>query len=144
VGTPSTNATNAESPKGSTVNPFQQKQGEIPISWAIENFQPTEVSSQLFKSFPKTQKEILTATQLQQITNPNDIQMLAIYLMTGNGLDFGKLFQFTDDQIIKLNKTITVDAVYAQQESVLKVIDIPPLEYKNLSLLYERLMQLKN
>jgi hypothetical protein len=70
--------------------------------------------------------------------------MLAIYLMTGNGLDFGKLFQFTDDQIIKLNKTITVDAVYAQQESVLKVIDIPPLEYKNLSLLYERLMQLKN
>jgi len=144
VGTPSTNATNAESPKGSTVNPFQQKQGEIPISWAIENFQPTEVSSQLFKSFPKTQKEILTATQLQQITNPNDIQMLAIYLMTGNGLDFGKLFQFTDEQIIKLNKTITVDAVYAQQESVLKVIDIPPLEYKNLSLLYERLMQLKN
>jgi hypothetical protein len=124
------------------VNAFNNANGEVPIDWAIEKFEPGNVSSKLFKNYPRIQKEILTQSQLDQLTNPADIQMLAILLLTGNGLDFSRLIQFTEEQTYKLNKTITVDAVYAEMGSMLRVIDIPSLEYGNLTLLYARLNQM--
>jgi hypothetical protein len=114
----------------------------MPILWAIEQFQPLDVSPKLFKTFPKTQKELLTSGQIEQLTKSSDIQMLAIHILTGNGLDFSRLFQFTDEQAIKLNRTITIDAVEAQLGTMLRVIDIPTIEYKNLTLLYQRLNQI--
>ena len=124
------------------VNEFNNSQGEMPILWAIEQFQPLDVSPKLFKTFPKTQKELLTSGQIEQLTKSSDIQMLAIHILTGNGLDFSRLFQFTDEQAIKLNRTITIDAVDAQFGTMLRVIDIPTIEYKNLTLLYQRLNQI--
>jgi hypothetical protein len=124
------------------VNAFNNANGEVPIDWAIEKFEPGNVSSKLFKNYPRIQKEILTQSQLDQLTNPADIQMLAILLLTGNGLDFSRLIQFTEEQTYKLNKTITVDAVYAEMGSMLRVIDIPSMEYGNLTLLYARLNQM--
>ena len=124
------------------VNEFNNSQGEMPILWAIEQFQPLDVSPKLFKTFPKTQKELLTSGQIEQLTKSSDIQMLAIHILTGNGLDFSRLFQFTDEQAIKLNRTITIDAVDAQLETMLRVIDIPTIEYKNLTMLYQRLNQI--
>ena len=124
------------------VNEFNNSQGEMPILWAIEQFQPLDVSPKLFKTFPKTQKELLTSGQIEQLTKSADIQMLAIHILTGNGLDFSRLFQFTDEQAIKLNRTITIDAVEAQLGTMLRVIDIPTIEYKNLTLLYQRLNQI--
>jgi len=124
------------------VNEFNNSQGEIPILWAIEQFQPLDASPKLFKTFPKTQKELLTTSQIEQLTKSADIQMLAIHILTGNGLDFSRLFQFTDEQAIKLNRTITIDAVDAQLGTMLRVIDIPTIEYKNLTLLYQRLNQI--
>ena len=124
------------------VNEFNNSQGEMPILWAIEQFQPLDVSPKLFKTFPKTQKELLTSGQIEQLTKSSDIQMLAIHILTGNGLDFSRLFQFTDEQAIKLNRTITIDAVEAQLGTMLRVIDIPTIEYKNLTLLYQRLNQI--
>jgi hypothetical protein len=124
------------------VNEFNNSQGEMPILWAIEQFQPLDVSLKLFKTFPKTQKELLTSGQIEQLTKSSDIQMLAIHILTGNGLDFSRLFQFTDEQAIKLNRTITIDAVEAQLGTMLRVIDIPTIEYKNLTLLYQRLNQI--
>jgi len=124
------------------VNEFNNSQGEIPILWAIEQFQPLDASPKLFKTFPKTQKELLTTSQIEQLTKSADIQMLAIHILTGNGLDFSRLIQFTDEQAIKLNRTITIDAVDAQLGTMLRVIDIPTIEYKNLTLLYQRLNQI--
>jgi hypothetical protein len=124
------------------LNEFNNSQGEMPILWAIEQFQPLDVSPKLFKTFPKTQKELLTSGQIEQLTKSADIQMLAIHILTGNGLDFSRLFQFTDEQAIKLNRTITIDAVEAQLGTMLRVIDIPTIEYKNLTLLYQRLNQI--
>jgi hypothetical protein len=124
------------------VNEFNNSQGEMPILWAIEQFQPLDVSLKLFKTFPKTQKELLTSGQIEQLTKSADIQMLAIHILTGNGLDFSRLFQFTDEQAIKLNRTITIDAVEAQLGTMLRVIDIPTIEYKNLTMLYQRLNQI--
>jgi hypothetical protein len=124
------------------VNEFNNSQGEMPILWAIEQFQPLDVSPKLFKTFPKTQKELLTSGQIEQLTKSSDIQMLAIHILTGNGLDFSRLFQFTDEQAIKLNRTITIDAVDAQLGTMLRVIDIPTIEYKNLTMLYQRLNQI--
>ena len=124
------------------LNEFNNSQGEMPILWAIEQFQPLDVSPKLFKTFPKTQKELLTSGQIEQLTKSADIQMLAIHILTGNGLDFSRLFQFTDEQAIKLNRTITIDAVDAQLGTMLHVIDIPTIEYKNLTLLYQRLNQI--
>jgi hypothetical protein len=124
------------------VNEFNNSQGEMPILWAIEQFQPLDVSPKLFKTFPKTQKELLTSGQIEQLTKSADIQMLAIHILTGNGLDFSRLFQFTDEQAIKLNRTITIDAVEAQLGTMLRVIDIPTIEYKNLTMLYQRLNQI--
>ncbi len=124
------------------LNEFNNSQGEMPILWAIEQFQPLDVSPKLFKTFPKTQKELLTSGQIEQLTKSADIQMLAIHILTGNGLDFSRLFQFTDEQAIKLNRTITIDAVDAQLGTMLRVIDIPTIEYKNLTLLYQRLNQI--
>jgi hypothetical protein len=124
------------------VNEFNNSQGEMPILWAIEQFQPLDVSLKLFKTFPKTQKELLTSGQIEQLTKSSDIQMLAIHILTGNGLDFSRLFQFTDEQAIKLNRTITIDAVEAQLGTMLRVIDIPTIEYKNLTMLYQRLNQI--
>jgi len=124
------------------LNEFNNSQGEMPILWAIEQFQPLDVSLKLFKTFPKTQKELLTSGQIEQLTKSADIQMLAIHILTGNGLDFSRLFQFTDEQAIKLNRTITIDAVEAQLGTMLRVIDIPTIEYKNLTLLYQRLNQI--
>lgn len=125
------------------VNEFNNLQGEMPILWAIEQFQPLNVSPKLFKTFPKTQKELLTTSQIEQFTKPADIQMLAIHILTGNGLDFSRLIQFTDEQAIKLNRTITIDAVDAQLGTMLRVIDIPMIEYRNLTLLYKRLNALR-
>ena len=125
------------------VNEFNNLQGEMPILWAIEQFQPLNVSPKLFKTFPKTQKELLTTSQIEQLTKPADIQMLAIHILTGNGLDFSRLIQFTDEQAIKLNRTITIDAVDAQLGTMLRVIDIPMIEYRNLTLLYGRLDALR-
>lgn len=125
------------------VNEFNNLQGEMPILWAIEQFQPLDVSPKLFKTFPKTQKELLTTSQIEQLTKPADIQMLAIHILTGNGLDFSRLIQFTDEQAIKLNRTITIDAVDAQLGTMLRVIDIPMIEYRNLTLLYGRLNALR-
>jgi hypothetical protein len=124
------------------VNEFNNSHGEMPILWAIEQFQPLDVSPKLFKTFPKTQKELLTSGQIEQLTKSSDIQMLAIHILTGNGLDFSRLFQFTDEQAIKLNRTITIDAVEAQLGTMLRVIDIPTIEYKNLTMLYQRLNQI--
>ena len=124
------------------LNEFNNSQGEMPILWAIEQFQPLDVSLKLFKTFPKTQKELLTSGQIEQLTKLADIQMLAIHILTGNGLDFSRLFQFTDEQAIKLNRTITIDAVEAQLGTMLRVIDIPTIEYKNLTMLYQRLNQI--
>jgi hypothetical protein len=124
------------------LNEFNNSQGEMPILWAIEQFQPLDVSPKLFKTFPKTQKELLTSGQIEQLTKSSDIQMLAIHILTGNGLDFSRLFQFTDEQAIKLNRTITIDAVEAQLGTMLRVIDIPTIEYKNLTMLYQRLNQI--
>lgn len=124
------------------VNEFNNSQAEMPILWAIEQFQPLDVSPKLFKTFPKTQKELLTSGQIEQLTKSADIQMLAIHILTGNGLDFSRLFQFTDEQAIKLNRTITIDAVEAQLGTMLRVIDIPTIEYKNLTMLYQRLNQI--
>ncbi|MEY3593845.1 MAG: hypothetical protein RL041_817 [Bacteroidota bacterium] len=124
------------------LNEFNNSQGEMPILWAIEQFQPLDVSLKLFKTFPKTQKELLTSGQIEQLTKSADIQMLAIHILTGNGLDFSRLFQFTDEQAIKLNRTITIDAVDAQLGRMLRVIDIPTIEYKNLTMLYQRLNQI--
>jgi len=124
------------------LNEFNNSQGEMPILWAIEQFQPLDVSPKLFKTFPKTQKELLTSGQIEQLTKSADIQMLAIHILTGNGLDFSRLFQFTDEQAIKLNRTITIDAVDAQLGTMLRVIDIPTIEYKNLTMLYQRLNQI--
>lgn len=124
------------------LNEFNNSQGEMPILWAIEQFQPLDVSPKLFKTFPKTQKELLTSGQIEQLTKSADIQMLAIHILTGNGLDFSRLFQFTDEQAIKLNRTITIDAVEAQLGTMLRVIDIPTIEYKNLTMLYQRLNQI--
>ena len=124
------------------VNEFNNSQGEMPILWAIEQFQPLDVSPKLFKTFPKTQKELLISGQIEQLTKSSDIQMLAIHILTGNGLDFSRLFQFTDEQAIKLNRTITIDAVEAQLGTMLRVIDIPTIEYKNLTMLYQRLNQI--
>ena len=124
------------------VNEFNNSQGEMPILWAIEQFQPLDASPKLFKTFPKTQKELLTSGQIEQLTKSSDIQMLAIHILTGNGLDFSRLFQFTDEQAIKLNRTITIDAVEAQLGTMLRVIDIPTIEYKNLTMLYQRLNQI--
>jgi len=124
------------------LNEFNNSQGEMPILWAIEQFQPLDVSLKLFKTFPKTQKELLTSGQIEQLTKSADIQMLAIHILTGNGLDFSRLFQFTDEQAIKLNRTITIDAVEAQLGTMLRVIDIPTIEYKNLTMLYQRLNQI--
>ena len=124
------------------LNEFNNSQGEMPILWAIEQFQPLDVSLKLFKTFPKTQKELLTTSQIEKLTKSADIQMLAIHILTGNGLDFSRLFQFTDEQAIKLNRTITIDAVDAQLGTMLRVIDIPTIEYKNLTLLYQRLNQI--
>ena len=124
------------------LNEFNNLQGEMPILWAIEQFQPLDVSLKLFKTFPKTQKELLTSGQIEQLTKSADIQMLAIHILTGNGLDFSRLFQFTDEQAIKLNRTITIDAVDAQLGTMLRVIDIPTIEYKNLTMLYQRLNQI--
>jgi len=124
------------------VNEFNNSQGEMPILWAIEQFQPLDASPKLFKTFPKTQKELLTTSQIEQLTRSADIQMLAIHILTGNGLDFSRLIQFTDEQAIKLNRTITIDAVDAQLGTMLRVIDIPTIEYKNLTLLYQRLNQI--
>ena len=124
------------------VNEFNNSQGEMPILWAIEQFQPLDASPKLFKTFPKTQKELLTTSQIEQLTRSADIQMLAIHILTGNGLDFSRLFQFTDEQAIKLNRTITIDAVEAQLGTMLRVIDIPTIEYKNLTMLYQRLNQI--
>ena len=124
------------------VNEFNNSQGEMPILWAIEQFQPLDVSPKLFKTFPKTQKELLATSQIEQLTRSADIQMLAIHILTGNGLDFSRLIQFTDEQAIKLNRTITIDAVDAQLGTMLRVIDIPTIEYKNLTLLYQRLNQI--
>jgi hypothetical protein len=124
------------------LNEFNNSQGEMPILWAIEQFQPLDVSPKLFKTFPKTQKELLTSGQIEQLTKSADIQMLAIHILTGNGLDFSRLFQFTDEQAIKLNRTITIDAVDAQLGRMLRVIDIPTIEYKNLTMLYQRLNQI--
>ena len=125
-------------------NEFNNSRGEIPILWAIENFEPRRVSQNLFRTYPKIQKQILSKSQLEELTKPSDIQMLSLLLLTGNGLDFSQLFQFTEEQTAKLNKTITVDAVYAEMGSTLKVMDIPSVEYRNLTLLYERLNALKN
>ena len=124
------------------LNEFNNSQGEMPILWAIEQFQPLDVSPKLFKTFPKTQKELLTSGQIEQLAKSSDIQMLAIHILTGNGLDFSRLFQFTDEQAIKLNRTITIDAVEAQLGTMLRVIDIPTIEYKNLTMLYQRLNQI--
>ncbi len=124
------------------LNEFNNSQGEMPILWTIEQFQPLDVSPKLFKTFPKTQKELLTSGQIEQLTKSSDIQMLAIHILTGNGLDFSRLFQFTDEQAIKLNRTITIDAVDAQLGTMLRVIDIPTIEYKNLTMLYQRLNQI--
>ena len=124
------------------VNEFNNSQGEMPILWAIEQFQPLDASPKLFKTFPKTQKELLTSGQIEQLTKSADIQMLAIHILTGNGLDFSRLIQFTDEQAIKLNRTITIDAVDAQLGTMLRVIDIPTIEYKNLTMLYQRLNQI--
>jgi hypothetical protein len=132
----------AITPSLTHVNEFNNSQGEMPILWAIEQFQPLDVSPKLFKTFPKTQKELLTSGQIEQLTKSSDIQMLAIHILTGNGLDFSRLFQFTDEQAIKLNRTITIDAVEAQLGTMLRVIDIPTIEYKNLTMLYQRLNQI--
>ena len=70
--------------------------------------------------------------------------MLSVLLLTGNGLDFSRLIQFTEEQTAKLNRTVTVDAVYAEMGSTLKVMDIPSVEYRNLTLLYEKLNALRN
>ncbi len=133
----------AITPTPPPVNEFNNLQGEMPILWAIEQFQPLDVSPKLFKTFPKTQKELLTTSQIEQLTKPADIQMLAIHILTGNGLDFSRLIQFTDEQAIKLNRTITIDAVDAQLGTMLRVIDIPMIEYRNLTLLYGRLNALR-
>jgi len=132
----------ATTPSLPHLNEFNNSQGEMPILWAIEQFQPLDVSLKLFKTFPKTQKELLTSGQIEQLTKSADIQMLAIHILTGNGLDFSRLFQFTDEQAIKLNRTITIDAVDAQLGTMLRVIDIPTIEYKNLTMLYQRLNQI--
>jgi hypothetical protein len=128
--------------KAIQVNVFNNANGEVPIDWAIQKFEPGNVSPKLFKNYPRTQKEILTQSQLEQLTNPADIQMLAIHILTGNGLDFSRLFQFTEEQNSKLNKTITIDAVDAQLGTMLRVIDIPSIEYRNLTMLYQRLNQI--
>ena len=126
------------------LNTIKNSNGEIPILWAIENFEPRRVSQNLFKTYPKIQKQILSKSQLEQLTQPSDIQMLSVLLLTGNGLDFSRLIQFTEEQTAKLNRTVTVDAVYAEMGSTLKVMDIPSVEYQNLTLLYERLNALRN
>jgi len=126
------------------LNTIKNSNGEIPILWAIENFEPRRVSQNLFKTYPKIQKQILSKSQLEQLTKPSDIQMLSVLLLTGNGLDFSRLIQFTEEQTAKLNRTVTVDAVYAEMGSTLKVMDIPSVEYQNLTLLYERLNALRN
>ena len=68
--------------------------------------------------------------------------MLAIHILTANGLDFSRVIQFTEEQNSKLNRTITIDAVDAQLGTMLRVIDIPSIEYRNLTMLYQRLNQI--
>ena len=136
------NASNT--PPITNLNTFNNSNGEIPILWAIENFEPRRVSQNLFKTYPKIQKQILSKSQLEQLTKPSDIQMLSVLLLTGNGIDFSRLIQFTEEQTAKLNRTVTMDAVYAEMGSTLKVMDIPSVEYRNLTLLYEKLNALRN
>jgi hypothetical protein len=121
---------------------FDQRRN-MGIQWAYQGFSAAEVDAKLMKRFGNIRSNRLSESQLSSLSNRNDVQFLAMYLITSNGLLLNKLVKFTPDQIITLEKVTPIYAEEANPADTLNAGDMSETDVANLEVLYNKLQKVK-
>lgn len=119
--------------------PLFDQRRNMKVQWAYSKFDANQVDPNLIKSFSNIRTSVLGDAQLKALLNKNDIQFLAMYLMTGNGLLFAKATKLTPNQKLILEKVTPIVAEEVTIETVLNAGDMAETDFVNLEKLYQRL-----
>lgn len=119
--------------------PLFDQRRNMKVQWAYSRFDANQVDPNLIKSFSNIRTSVLGDAQLKALLNKNDIQFLAMYLMTGNGLLFEKATKLTPNQKLILEKVTPIVAEEVTIETVLNAGDMAETDFVNLEKLYQRL-----
>jgi len=102
---------------------------------------PPKLIQKLTKSAPIFGILVLSDAQMNVLNNKHDIQFLAMYLITSNGLLMNGLAKFTADQKLILEKVAPMFGEEANAGSVLNAGDMAETDSVNLEKLYQRMYQ---
>ena len=111
------------------------------IRWAYEGYDATKVDPKINKICSNIRSSVLSDAQMNVLNNKHDIQFLAMYLITSNGLLMNGLAKFTPDQKLILEKVAPMFGEEANAGSVLNAGDMAETDSVNLEKLYERMYQ---
>lgn len=111
------------------------------IRWAYEGYDATKVDPKITKICSNIRNSVLSDAQMNVLNNKHDIQFLAMYLITSNGLLMNGLAKFTADQKLILEKVAPMFGEEANAGSVLNAGDMAETDSVNLEKLYQRMYQ---
>lgn len=111
------------------------------IGWAYEGYDATKVDQKMIKMCSNIRSSVLSDAQLSALNNKHEIQFLAMYLITSNGLLMNGLAKFTPDQKLILEKVAPMFGEDANAMSVLNAGEMAETDVANLEKLYERMYQ---
>lgn len=117
---------------------FDQR-SNMKIRWAYEGYDATKVDPKIIKICSQIRSSVLSDAQIIVLKNKHDIQFLAMYLITSNGLLLNRLAKFTPDQKLMLEKVAPMFAEEASAEAVLNARDMAETDIVNLEKLFEQL-----
>jgi hypothetical protein len=117
---------------------FDQR-SNMKIRWAYEGYDATKVDPKIIKMCSNIRSSVLSDAQMNVLNNKHEIQFLAIYLITSNGLLMNGLAKFTPDQKLMLEKVAPMFAEEASAEAVLNARDMAESDIVNLEKLFEQL-----
>ncbi|MFN6293297.1 MAG: hypothetical protein ACK4ZQ_04405 [Bacteroidota bacterium] len=117
---------------------FDQR-SNMKIRWAYEGYDATKVDPKIIKMCSNIRSSVLSDAQMNALNNKHEIQFLAIYLITSNGLLMNGLAKFTPDQKLMLEKVAPMFAEEASAEAVLNARDMAESDIVNLEKLFEQL-----
>ncbi len=117
---------------------FDQRRN-MEIHWAYEGYDATKVDPKIIKTYANIRSSVLSDAQINVLNNKHDIQFLAMFLITRNGLLMNGLAKFSPDQKLILEKVAPIFAEEASTEAVLNAGDMAETDSVNLGKLYQRL-----
>jgi len=109
------------------------------IGWVYIGYDATKVDPKIIKMCSQIRSSVLSDAQINVLKNKHDIQFLAMYLITSNGLLLNRLAKFTPDQKLMLEKVAPIFAEEASAEAVLNARDMAESDILNLEKLFEQL-----